>query len=218
MGSLFVNYGIKAGGSSYVWEDWSAYNPVSSGTAVTVGDPVEGAQEVEVQTRTRTGSTYSQRQTRTRTCNCSNQQVYGSYLAYSDWGYGCPYGGCSCCPSCWDFYCWSGWCGPDITCGCSCDYGTVTYYWYEYAMGWSTQYVCNWSGYTGWSNVSSCSASSPGCNNGAVQRQCQTVTLCSWGNWTSWSNTSSCTATAPTCTNGATQRECQSRTRSAVEE
>lgn len=218
MGSIFITYGAKAGGASYIWGDWSAYNSVSSGTSVTVGDPVEGAQEVQVQTRTRTGSTYSQKQTRTRTCNCGNQQVYGSYVVSMDFGQGyCPYGSCDCCSSCWNYYCWTGWCGPNINCLCSCANGIISYLWEQYETGWSTQYVCNWGGYSGWSNVSSCSTSSPGCNNGAVQRQCQTVTLCSFGDWTGWSDTSSCSATAPSCTNGAVQRECQSRTRSAVE-
>lgn len=255
MNNILINYGIRAGGVSYIWDDWSAYSSVSSGTTVTVGDPVEGAQEIQVQTRTRTGYTYSQLQTRTRTCSCTSQSgihrndVYGlfvneTYMAYRRRYYNCSgveiysdissfcneYNSCpsgnylicsyeqfstnECQVQYSSGYYYNPSCSPDnLFYNCNTSYTTLI----EIQCANTTTTSCNWSGYTGWSNTSSCSTSSPGCSNGAVQRQCRTVTLCAWNAYSEWSDVSSCTESTPACSNGALERRCQQRTRNAIE-
>jgi len=166
MGSLFVQYGTKAGGVSYIYNfsDLTAYSGTSSATANTIAtcdqttyDENTPANNIhrEVQTRTRTGSTYSYDCSYTYGCagNCS---------AYSC-SYDCSYYG----------YCCGSYCYVSQTCNSTC---------YNYCSSCCTCTQsqtctgCNWSGWSGWTTVSSCSASAPGCSNGATQRECQTRT------------------------------------------
>jgi hypothetical protein len=67
--------------------------------------------------------------------------------------------------------------------------------------------------FSGWSNDSGCSATSPTCSTpshaGRVRVECQNITLCAFGGYTDWSNTASCSAVSPGCSNGAVQRQCQ---------
>jgi hypothetical protein len=197
MNNILINYGVRAGGGPAFLKR----------TRTAVG---------QLQTRTRTGFTYSQQQTRTRT----GSQSCSSTLSYT---YPC------CC------YDWSRWglagdCPPSYSnaplgqCPGSSEnwmVGTYQACWYTTAYYCERQlcYVegvystscgtCTWSGFTGWYNVSSCSASYPGCSNGALYRECQTITACAWNAYSAWSNVTSCSAVAPACSNGAFQRDCQ---------
>lgn len=197
--SLFVKYGAKAGaGPAFLKRTRSAV-----------------AQE---QARTRTGTTSNQLQTRTR----SGSQSCSSTLQYTypcccggerNWGVAsdcpvdywnarlgqCPGSSDNSMPNsyqyCWDisstgFYCIRRSCWVTGVYSTSCG-------------------SCTWGSYTAWTNTTSCSVSSPGCSNGAVQRQCQTITVCNWGEYGEWSDVSSCTPSSPECSNGAVETQCQ---------
>ena len=70
--------------------------------------------------------------------------------------------------------------------------------------------TCVWGSWSAWSNVSSCTASSPSCTNGATQRQCQTISSCSW-NCGGWSYNTSCVAFTPACSGTNIKIECQTQ-------
>lgn len=66
---------------------------------------------------------------------------------------------------------------------------------------------CSWN-YSGWSNVSSCTASVPGCSNGASGVECQSSQSVQWGAWSAWEEADECTAVVPALVDGAIQVEC----------
>jgi len=151
--SIFVTYGLKSGGGA----------PFLRRTRNAFG---------QLQSRTRTGATSSQRQTRTRTCSCSTStsRVWNA-TAFIGCG-ATPYDYCfTSCPSTSSF----SYCKEDFIPACGGE-GI-----YDARCENVTSSSCNWGGYSGWSNVSSCTTSSPGCTNGALQRQCQTVSVCGFG-------------------------------------
>jgi hypothetical protein len=209
--SLFVKYGVKAGGPSYVWGEWSPYQSVSSGTTSLIGDPVENGQEVEVQQRARSTQTYStQLQTRTRTGTTGTSCYYNaSRTFYSNADQ--SWGGASCTAYSWYYSCYvESW-------GCTIRNGQEycpTFNCTEWAR--VTFSTCSFNAWTGWSNTSSCTPASPGCPS--TQIECQTLVTCEFGAWSNWQTVSNCAAATPNCGQNTTQIECQSRTRSAFEE
>lgn len=219
MGNRLINFGIRAGGVSYVWDDWSAYSSVSSGTTVTVGDPVEGAQEIQVQTRTRTGYTYSQLQTRTRSCSCSSltglfqNDIYGSESIISGTCTRREFRSCSNYSQVvWDDGCYYGSCvdeNPQVVCSSKSSFIDCT-------PNWSYSYTVCYEYESGWFYSPSCSTYSRSCTSTyqLIRTECsnRTETTCNWSGYTGWSNTSSCSATSPSCTQGAVQRQCQTVT------
>lgn len=206
--SLFIKYGVKAGGGAAFLKR----------TREAVPQP---------QARTRTGTTSSQVQQRTRTGSVTTTTVVtGSYRVQSCYqsGFSNNYGSYSACAAnCSQWGCQSA--DPyacanqfrrcvdqsqttSVTCDGSGQYTTWQCYWYSQDT-YSTTTSCNFSGWSAWSNVSSCSPTSPGCSNGAVQRECQTLTLCDWSSYSDWSDVSSCTPSSPACSNGAVETQCQ---------
>jgi len=106
----------------------------------------------QIQTRTRTGYNY---QVCDWNCNCSCGPI--CYSAYPSCGSGQEQVTCSL----------GGW-------PCTSSYST----WYAYCRCDSYYYTsCSWTGYSAWSNVSSCTTTSPSCSQGALQRQCQTILI-----------------------------------------
>ena len=197
MGSLFINYGVKAGGGPPFLK--------RSRTAVS-----------QLQTRTRTGTSSSQLQKRQRYCGGSRVTNYvwgiawvnecydnGSrYVDRCNFGRSCGGGGYS--GNCYEpdnYLC-------DIF-GCSGAYEGCMAYRDCYP---ESSYSCSWGGFSGWANVTSCSPSNGACFSNCCSCsfspnvQCRTLTTCNWGNYSAWSNVSSCTPSSPTC---GTERQCQ---------
>jgi hypothetical protein len=164
--SLFVKYGVKAGGGPAFLKR----------TRTAVG---------QLQTRTRTGFNFNQPQQRN-----ANK---------------CLPSGVSRCRDCWR---WTDWFNVG-----SCSAGG-----YSFCNpttrndpgGWPrecrTIQSCGWNAYSGWSNVSSCSPSTPACSQGALERQCQTIY--NWGAWSAYEETDICTPQSPNPSAGAVQIEC----------
>ena len=199
--SIFVKYGLKSGGGApFLRRIRNAFE--------------------QLETRTRTGATGSQRQQQHRTCNCSSSLMIVRSGGTCNWRtqQQCHnFGWISRGPNCNNSTIWC-----DSGCSSTSHAGQCIYNGIdddgEQMMGHLCCAVsatvnsissCSWSGWSGYYNVSSCSPASPGCSNGAQQRQCRTVSVCNFGAYTSWSNVSSCSAVSPSCSNGALQRECQ---------
>jgi hypothetical protein len=208
MNDLFIQYGVQAaGGPAFLRRERTA-----------VG---------QLQTRTRTGYTYSQPQASTRTGSqsCTTTTTYqqtqacyqdgfsNQYSSYSECAAVCTQWGCQDANpyNCANQFrqCIDTQQTTSRTCDSSGFLMTWQCYWYQEPVYNTTCGPCTFSAWSGYFNVSSCSATYPGCSNGAVQRQCQTVTACAWNAYSAWSNVTSCSAVSPACSNGAFQRDCQ---------
>ena len=218
MGSVFINYGVKAGGGP----------PFLKRTRTA---------SAQAQQRTRTGQSTSQLQQRTRACVysgcylywcgywCSDFETFDDQTNTSAWE-SCNIGGevtiCEPNPAGWpDWYCyrynvgrnvtWAGWSGWSNVGSCTptggnCIANIVGWHYMDTAVQCQTVQVCGWSAYSAWSNVASCSPSTPGCSNGALERQCQTVY--SWGDWSAYEEVDVCTPQSPALGAGAVEIEC----------
>jgi len=201
MNDLFVQFGVQAGGGPAFLKR----------TRSAVG---------QLQTRTAVGATGNQRQQRHRTCNCSTSFMIVRSGGTCDWrtetrcdNFGYISNGPNCNRDA--IRC-------DSYCSSTSNAGQCIYHGYHddgsQMMGHLCCAVpatvissssCNWSGWSGYYNVDSCSPSYPGCSSGAQQRECQTISVCNFGAFSSWTNVQSCTPANPSCSNGAIQRECQ---------
>jgi hypothetical protein len=224
--SLFVKYGVKAGGGpAFLKRTRTAFG--------------------QLQTRTRNGTSFNQLQTRTRTCLYQQTPVQWRLVRHigcmssNRFGYpACPSPGGWCSdgtrlaacatsysPACdgdpdghvaiqdfvcdsTPFYAYGGFSGWSATGSCS---ATCPACWHSSTVGricreCRTATVCNWNNYTGWSNVSSCTVSSPGCPN--TQTQCQTIYSFREQDWSEYEETDICTPQNPNPSAGALQIEC----------
>lgn len=202
MGSLFINYGVKAGGGPpFLKRTRSAY--------------------AQIQTRTRSGSSFSQRQRQDGTCSCVASGPWRYYYYYTVSCCDFNYGGYPQCrelgvpdtyreSQCWINSIWEPSNFPahipylnhyNTSCGssyCSWPISVVLY---------SDQPQSCSSSYGGWYNVSSCSSDTQCAWTRSGLRNCRTVTGCNWGGWSGWSNVSSCSPSSSCSSNGG--RECQ---------
>ena len=208
MGSVFINYGVKAGGGP----------PFLKRTRTAYG---------QIQTRTRSGSSYSQRQRQDGTCSCVATGPFKYYIwstiscsqsGYQcDWYYGNPVCGTlpvpnsyvegECCYSPLDYSAtWSaGWPSYGLS---IYDAGCYSYSSWPIHIAYYSNRPESCSGsYGGWYNVSSCNPDTNCAYNGRGLRNCRTLTGCNWGGWSGWSNVSSCSPSSNCSSNGG--RECQ---------
>lgn len=214
MGSIFITYGAKAGSETILQRTRTSYSynqrQRQNSSGVTYG---------QLQQRNGSGYTYN--------VNGCEWVVTNQEPLYS--GPGTDYAYTTVCdgvyPYCDRFY----WTSRASACNSrgsggvnSCyngasrwyySYGTYVqcnnccFYYQEEARTYSyTECAVSWGS---WFNVSSCSAASPGCSNGAAYRQCQTVTLCYWNVTAPWYDVASCSVSTPSCTNGASRIECR---------
>ena len=179
---------VCSGGSFGGFGAWSGYNFSTAGsTSWSCGCSRCGQTGVQGECVNLFGGPVCRR--RTRTCNCSTSQTCQTCTSCQTCCQTCQScSSCNCQTCCTSFACNCQTCCSSFSCNCQ------------------TCSSCNCSGYSAWSNVSSCSFEST-CDR---TRDCQTVNTCSCGGYGSWSNTSSCANESHQC--GQT-RECQTRTR-----
>jgi hypothetical protein len=134
----------------------------------------------QLQTRTRTGTTSS------FSCNCGTA-VTNAICAY---------------------YSLSGWTCRRSPTNNSCDYFGYPWSCYQYGTVCQTCTSCSFGNFTEFSNVASCTPETPGCSNGALQRECQTEFSFREEDWSPFEEAETCDPVSPTPADGAVEVEC----------
>ena len=184
MGSVFINYGVKAGGGpAFLRRSRTAFGQLQTRTRRCNGTPTnyKWSQGGHWGCNSSTGSRVA----------CNSSCTPGT----STGPFGGPNGS-----GCYVYYRSLGGYG-------TCPYQQPWGFFYTSCSATSTSY--SYGSFGSWSNTTSCSPTNPTCNSsGVTSRECRTVYSFRNEDWSAYEEVDVCTPTNPSASAGAVQVEC----------